>query len=307
MQTKQIVFLFLGLALLAAGLLLRLHIQREEQASFEQDYAFVRQKEQRALAAERFARLEAERKQSQEDPDGGAGQTAGRTSDSAGKDGEDEDYLGIFGVQTNLETGEREVFLIPGRVLASFPPSETLFAAQGEADNSFFSQTPDKENPRCRLWSMALPSMKLTSYGWQGICRLARPETPDIFVLDYVPFGTRRHVFLPLAFPPDSEGRFSIDWDRHRVPPPSAPDGGSYREQADRLWAQAEGSCTGESGSQGCLSAVRTLAFLALTKAPADAEELMGRLEARFGPQTAGFVREIAGELSSELSEITLP
>ncbi|GEM_PF-4858137 len=318
MPTKQIAFLFLGLALFAAGILLRLHIQNEERSVWEQDYAYVRQKEQRELAAERFARLEEERKRQNRDDASDGGNGTGKGQESVGS-ADDEGFLGIFSVQTNPLTDEREIFLFPGRVLASFPKTERLFAAP-ESDgreNGFFSQSQSRDDPRCRLWLMTFPSMKLTSYGWQGVCHLTREETPNLFVLDYVPFGTREHVFLPVAFPPDSDGVFSIAWERHQMPPVTAPEGGSYAEQSEKLLAKAETACGTPEKSQDCEAVFRALAFLELTRAPnagaADGDSaheevlpLKERLE-RLSPQTADFIREIRGDLKSELAEITSP
>lgn len=231
----------------------------------------------------------------------GAAEAQGeRASPSQGR--AQEKMMGFFRVVEDLETGEFAVFFPPHRQIARFDPPVQLEIAGlwGLASGAFFAQQPpgpSGEPARCQLFRVG-EALTIQTFSWNGHCRLPQVLHSEIFWLDYVPFGARAQVSLPLRLDSGASGKLRVDWEA---------EGARIRldEQRAALQGEVGSHCGAEGAEQGCQAALRALAFLAWSEEEgSDGRAALARLVEDLPLAAGAFEEELAEELRQELQEI---
>lgn len=211
-----------------------------------------------------------------------------------------EKMMGFFRVVEDLETGVFAVFFPPNRQIARFDPPVQLEIAGlwGLASGAFFAQQPagpGGEPGRCQLFRVG-ESLAIQSFSWNGRCRLPATLHGEIFWLDYVPFGARAQVSLPLRLDGGAPERLRVDWEAEGAR-------GHLAEQKAELWREVNRHCgDGDTLLQGCQAALRSLAFLSMSES--DGSGARERLAAELPEAAKAFLEASAAELRQELEEI---
>ena len=212
-----------------------------------------------------------------------------------------ETMMGFFRVVEDEATGEFAVYFPPGREIAHFsPPVELEIAGLwGLASGAFFAHQPAANGTpeRCQLIQVRMEEgMAVRRFAWDGRCRLPKALTGEFFWLDYVPFGARAAVSLPLRLADEGASRLVVSWQEEGARE-------VFEDQLDALGGEVAAQCGAGIESQACQAAMRSLVFLGCS----EGEEAVARVSRGLSEEGKALVAAHAAEICQELSDLLVP
>lgn len=231
------------------------------------------------------------------DEDAAAKSRGVQASERAGR----ETMMGFFRVVEDEATGEFAVYFPPGREIAHFsPPVELEIAGLwGLASGAFFAHQPAANGmpARCQLIQVRMEEgMGVRRFAWDGRCRLPKVLVGEFFWLDYVPFGARSAVSLPLRMDEGGAARLVVSWQEEGARE-------VFEAQFDALGGEVAAQCGEGLESQACHAALRSLVFLGCS----DGEAAVARVSRGLSEEGQGFVAAHAAEICQELEDLLVP